>query len=76
MTAARLREILFNRRETGVVQALARPDGGDADAKLAALWKVLVPQSAAEEILAGKLKWLVDRARWPVGFLPHGSLAG
>ena len=76
LTAERLQSILIGAKNDGVVTRLAEPSvpAEDLASKLAALWRVLVPESEREAIVSGKVKCLLIVPDGPLALLPFEAL--
>lgn len=75
LTAKRLHAALLNEGLTGVLQRLAdRRSAAEATPQLAALWHVLVPEAARQELTGGKLARLVVVPDGPLAMLPLETL--
>ena len=71
----RLQQILIGSRADGVLPVLSRRDAAsDRDARLAALWEVLVPEPERRDLLAGKYRKLVIVPDAALALLPFEAL--
>ena len=75
LTAKRLAAIMVNRQATGLVQQIQDPKPSkERDDKLAAMWRVLIPQSHRQSLTSGKLKRLVIVPDGQLALLPFETL--
>jgi tetratricopeptide (TPR) repeat protein/CHAT domain-containing protein len=76
LTADRLRAVLLGTpgKARGVVPALAAPSAVDLTPKLAALYRVLVPESERSALAEGKVRRLIVAPDGPLAFLPFEAL--
>jgi CHAT domain-containing protein len=75
LTAARLRAALSNEAGSGVLQMLASKErAAQATAKLAVLWKVLVPEAQRKTLADGSVKRLIVVPDGPLALLPMETL--
>ena len=75
LTAARLGAALVNRNRNGVLQQLQRPElGPGAVEKLAALWKLLIPEPQRKALTNGSVKRLVVVPDGQLALLPFETL--
>ena len=76
LTAQRLQAILIGPKGDGVVTRLAdcSTRAGDLTPKLAALWRVLVPETERRAVLEGKVKRLLIVPDGPLALLPFEAL--
>ena len=65
---------MFNARKTGVLQLITARKSAEADEKLAALWKLLVPEEVGRQITEGGAKYLVVVPDGPLAYLPMETL--
>ncbi len=75
LSAAMLQRALINAEGTGVVQMLSdRVKSKEATPKLAALWKLLVPEVLKKSLLAGQVVRLIIVPDGPLALLPFEAL--
>ncbi len=75
LTVSRLQAILFGAKTGGLLQRLSAAGSNESlVAQLAALWRVLVPDTERKAILAGKLEHLVIVPDGPLALFPFEAL--
>ncbi len=75
LSAAKLRDALINSKGTGVVQMLAdRVKSKEATPKLAALWKLLIPDALKKSLVTRETKRLIIVPDGPLAILPFEAL--
>ena len=76
LTAERLQSVLIGAKDEGVVTRLGRDSTRPKDLtpRLAALWRVLVPESERQAVLARKYKRLLIVPDGPLALLPFEAL--
>ena len=76
LTAERLHSILIGAKDDGVVTRLADSStrSEDLTPKLAALWRVLVPETERRAVIEGKVKRLLIVPDGPLALLPFEAL--
>jgi CHAT domain-containing protein/Tfp pilus assembly protein PilF len=75
LTTKQLQKALLNKGKNGVVQLLSDPDTAlTANSKLAALWRILVPDAQRQAIAKGNLNRLIIIPDGPLSLLPVETL--
>jgi tetratricopeptide (TPR) repeat protein len=75
LTAKQLQSALINEKNKGIVQLLSDPGTAPwATPKLAALWRLLIPEAQRKEIADGKIKRLIVIPDGPLALLPMETL--
>jgi CHAT domain-containing protein len=75
LTAERLQPVFVGVDSSGLLQDLSSPDSADrATARLAALWKTLIPATEREALVAGEVKRLIIVPDGPLALLPFETL--
>jgi len=74
LTTQRLFDALITAKGTGVTQQLTDPGSEAPAAKLAALWRTLVPEPERAALTAGKVKRLIVVPDGPLALLPFEAL--
>ncbi len=74
LTAGRLFDALIKEKEAGVMGPLSDPKAEVPTAKLAALWRALVPEPERQGILTGKAKRLIVVPDGPLALVPFEAL--
>jgi CHAT domain-containing protein/tetratricopeptide (TPR) repeat protein len=74
LTAQRLFDALIKGKEAGVMGQLSDPKAEVPTARLAALWRALVPEPERQALVSGKVKRLIVVPDGPLALLPFEAL--